>query len=91
MDDKWKVVAGQLYRRDGAVWRPVPIEEAAYVIQVEIEEAVAEEREACALVAMKEGYPEWDEDIPQRHRDSWEQCALRIMSAIRSRTEGEGK
>ena len=49
------------------------------------------ERAACALVAKKEGYPEWDEDIPQRHRDSWEQCALRIMSAILSRTEGEGK
>jgi len=26
------------------------------------------ERAACALVAKKEGYPEWDEDIPQRHR-----------------------
>lgn len=51
MDDRWKVDAdGQLHRRDGTVWRPVPAAEAAYVIQVDIEEAAYAEREACAQV-----------------------------------------
>lgn len=57
-------------------------------INERIRQAVAAEREACALVAMKEGYPQWDDDVPQRHRDSWEHCANVIAIAIRSRTEG---
>jgi len=59
-------------------------EEFEHAIATAIREARNEALEEAAGVAIAEGYPAWEPDIPEQHKNAWEQCANRIASRIRA-------